>query len=230
MMAQRVRERVNVRNEGLDIMVAWLEANAPTETASTAGWIENVKPYHSLEASVTKGAVKARRDEFHTGRRLARAALARLGCAPTVIPIGVGRAPIWPSGFRGSISHSRGVCIAHVGRARELLGVGVDIELDTPLPNELTALICRPDEDLDCAPRSTLSRFVAKEAFFKAYFPETRAFLDFHDVHVELEEECGTFVATLVGVDKPPLAGRRIFSGHCASVAEHIIAVLWVRS
>ena len=218
------------RSNATDPIVAWLQANAPSETATAAAPIESVKPYDDLEASVTERAVKVRRDEFHTGRRLARAALARLGCGPTVIPVGEGRAPIWPSGFRGSISHSRLLCIAHVGRTRELLGVGVDIELDAPLPNELTSLVCRRDEDLSRTERSPLLRFVAKEAFFKAYFPETREFLDFHDVHVELNEERGTFVASLVSANKPPLAGRRSFAGRFVSLAEHLIAALWIRA
>jgi 4'-phosphopantetheinyl transferase EntD len=87
-------------------------------------------------------------------------------------------------------------------RPQPLVIARVDIELDAPLPNELTSLVCRRDEDLSRTERSPLLRFVAKEAFFKAYFPETREFLDFHDVHVELNEERGTFVASLVSAKK----------------------------
>ena len=218
------------QNKAADLMVAWLQANAPSETGTAAGPIESVKPYHGLEALVTARAVKARRDEFHTGRRLARAALGRLGCAPTVLPVREDRTPIWPSGFRGSISHSRLLCVAHVGRERDLLGVGIDIEPATPLPSELTTLVCRPDEDLGGAELTSLLRFIAKEAFFKAYFPEARSFLDFHDVHVELKEDRGTFLATLVAADKPPLAGRRVFAGEFVSLEDHLVAALWIRA
>ena len=163
-------------------LAAWIEANAPAKTAAAVGPIEEGEPFDPVEAAAMARAVKARRDEFHTGRRLARAALARLGCAPTAIPVGENRVPVWPPGLVGTISHSRALCAAHVGFARDLLGIGIDLELNAPVSSDLAERICRPDEKPAEADAAVLLRFVAKEAFFKAYFPLARTFLDFHDV------------------------------------------------
>jgi 4'-phosphopantetheinyl transferase EntD len=212
----------------VDTITAWIEARAPAGTAVAAGPVEGGEPFDEMEAAATIRAVKARHDEFHTGRRLARVALGRLGCAPTAIPVHENRVPIWPSGFVGTISHSRALCVAHVGRARDFLGIGVDLEPEAQLTNDVVAHICRPDEDPAEAMTPALLRFVAKEAFYKAYFPAACAFLDFHDVHVEFDSAQEAFVASIVADEKPALAGRRAFEGRIARIANHLVAALWI--
>ena len=206
----------------------WIDSYAPAGTAVAAGPISSAEPFDATEAAATASAVRARCDEFHTGRRLARSALLQLGCWPTTIPVGESRLPIWPQGFVGTISHSRNLCVAHVGRASELLSLGVDIEPEVPLAQGLETLICRPDEDPNEVERFPLLRFVAKEAFYKAYFSATRAFLEFHDVRVELDHARCTFLASLMTPEKPALAGRRAFQGHFAKTSNHLVAVLWI--
>lgn len=211
-------------------IVSWLETNAPCETATVVGPIENVEPYDPLEALLTEGAVQARRDEFHTGRRLARAALAALGCPPAVITMNDGRDPVWPPGFLGSISHTRRLCVAHVGRTRDLAGLGVDIELARELPPELIPLVCRSDEDCRLSNWRVLLCFATKEALFKSYYPKTRAFLDFHDVRVDLDEERGAFTARIVAPDKPAFHGCRVFAGRFARIDLHVVAAVWIEA
>jgi 4'-phosphopantetheinyl transferase EntD len=152
----------------------------------------------------------------------------RLGCVSSTIAVGESGMPVWPPGFIGTISHSRALCVAHVGRARDLVGMGVDIEPDDPLPGDLVARICRPDENSGRADRTALLRFVAKEAFYKAYFPETRSFLDFHDVRVDLDLSHETFAVRIVAPNKPALAERRSFTGRFTRLAGHLVGVLWI--
>jgi 4'-phosphopantetheinyl transferase EntD len=157
-------------------IAAWIAATAPKGTVFGVDRIRPSGSFAAAEEAAIARAVTRRRDEFTTGRRLSREALARLGCAATSLPPDPDRVPRWPDGFVGSISHSGGLCIALVGRARELIGIGVDIEATARIDCKLAGLICRPEEtdigEISGAIDLTLLRFVAKEAFFKAYFPD----------------------------------------------------------
>src|SRR5277367_2552834 len=63
-------------------------------------------------------AVRARRTEFLAGRACARSALRKLadGRADDAIPIGPDRAPVWPAGIVGAITHAHGFAAAAVAR------------------------------------------------------------------------------------------------------------------
>lgn len=140
--------------------------------------------------------------------------------------------PRWPEGFVGSISHASRLCVALVGRTSDLVGIGIDIEETAPIEPGLTFLICRPDEtDLDetgGAVDPTLLRFVAKEAFFKAYFPASRGFLEFQDVRVVLDLTNNRFEARLMQPDSPSLSGVRTFVGHITTLGSHVAAGVWI--
>lgn len=213
-----------------DLAAAWIDRNSPAGTAVAAGPIENTEPFDDVEAAAMARAVEKRRNEFHTGRRLARAALAELGCTATAIPADGHRVPVWPPGFTGTISHSRNLCIAHVGSTHDLIGLGVDVELRKSLSADVASRICRADENPGRSGEAALMHFVAKEAFYKAYFPSARTFLEYHDVHIEFHETSGTFRACLMANNKPALAGRRSFTGHIAPLDDYIAAALWITS
>lgn len=71
--------------------------------------------------------VPRRHREYLAGRLAAHAALRALGAADPI----VGRrdeAPLWPSGWRGSISHSGGLAVAIAAPAQHSRAVGIDIE------------------------------------------------------------------------------------------------------
>ena len=68
---------------------------------------------------------QARRDSFSSGRYCVRAAQAELAIPAQEIGRNE-RAPIWPQGCIGSISHSASVAVAALSTS--LTGVGVDIE------------------------------------------------------------------------------------------------------
>lgn len=136
-------------------------------------------------------AIPARVAEFAGGRLAARAAMARLGLSPCAIPARPDRAPHWPEGVVGSISHAGPVCLAVVGRSVEWEMIGVDLEPDHPLPRDLVAEIATRDELARLAPlpetRAATRIFSAKEAAYKAQFPLTGALFGFDGMTANLQ-------------------------------------------
>ena len=63
-------------------------------------------------------AVDKRQREFATGRRLAHGLLTELGVGGGPLLPGRDRAPIWPDGVVGTISHSRAWCVVAAARGR----------------------------------------------------------------------------------------------------------------
>lgn len=147
------------------------------------------------ERPAIAGAVPHRLAEFSAGRQAARAALAALGHAPIALPMGPDRAPLWPAGIAGSISHAAGIAVAV---ARHGLPLGVDVEADAPLPEDLWPVITSAEERDHLPPGDTGHRvrqvFAAKEALFKAQDASTRAMFSFDAVTVTLAN--GSFIAT----------------------------------
>lgn len=133
-----------------------------------------------------------RRAEFAAGRRAARRAMAGLNLPPAAIPMGPDRAPIWPKGIVGSISHANGLCLAVVAFGRDFQRLGLDVERDAPLPSDLIPEICLPEE-LAPLPRAARPAwatrlFSAKEAAYKAHYPVAAHVFGFHGLRVDLTE------------------------------------------
>lgn len=146
---------------------------------------------HPDEATRISHASGKRRREFAAGRMCARAALVELGMASDR-PLGSApdRAPLWPEGVIGSISHTDDYCIAVLARAdRSDDGIGIDVERFGRVGDNLHRTI------FTTAERSWLGRlpgperaetattlFSGKEAFYKAQHPLTGSWVGFKDV------------------------------------------------
>jgi 4'-phosphopantetheinyl transferase EntD len=160
------------------------------------------------EAAVIARAVEKRRREFTTVRGCARDALAAIGVAPAAIVPGTRGEPIWPAGVVGSMTHCPGYRAAVVAREHDFRAIGIDAEVDQPLPAALVDQILLPAE----RQRITELRewgvsvdrlvFCAKEAVYKTWYPLTHRFLDFHEASVTPDAR-GTFTAEL-RLDDPP--------------------------
>lgn len=149
---------------------------------------DTLYPGHGLQLppQLARAVVK-RRGEFLAGRVCARRALARLGLASADIPIGPNREPLWPAGAIASISHAgdRAVCIATADP--RLIGLGIDIEsrIDARLAGEIRGLVVDATEQavieagFDDAVAGLAAAFSAKEALYKALYPQVRAFFGF---------------------------------------------------
>lgn len=167
-------------------------------------------PLFPEEEACIARAVESRRREFATVRLCAREALAALGEAAAPIaradgPAWARRAPRWPAGTTGSLTHCPGYRGAAAARVTAVAAVGIDAEPHRPLPDgidrvvasarERAALAALAEQDASVAWDRVL--FSAKESVYKAWFPLTGAWLGFDDCVVELEPG-GTFTASVL--------------------------------
>jgi 4'-phosphopantetheinyl transferase EntD len=190
---------------------------------------------HPDEAAVVAGAVEKRRREFAAGRRAARTALDALGVVveQPLLP-DADRVPRWPRGFSGSITHSDRLAAAAAVPSTVARGVGVDLEDDDVLVDELWPLVLTAAERaaLDAAAATTgLStgacarlHFCAKESLYKCVFPLVRVPFDFTDVDVEFDAHEAAFVAR---VHKPGAGPGRVLRGRWGRAAQHFAAATW---
>jgi 4'-phosphopantetheinyl transferase EntD len=141
---------------------------------------------------VSRACSKRVRD-FATGRFLAREALAELGLGAAPIPMAPSRAPLWPEGVRGSISHTDDYAAVVVGRSDRVRGLGLDVQhLSRPITEGMERLILTDEDRAFLEGSSTeLSRreklhliFCAKEALYKCLNPIVDRFFGFHAAHV----------------------------------------------
>lgn len=149
-------------------------------------------------------AIPKRRLEFAAGRAAGRAAMAQIGGNPVAIPMSSNRAPIWPAGFVGSISHDDRACVAVAGVADRWAAVGIDIEPDQDFDQTLVSEICTTDEQiwLRSLPihhqlRMARTIFSVKECAYKCQFALTgeifgfdrfeTSFIDPNQSHFEVQ-------------------------------------------
>jgi len=158
--------------------------------------------YASELASVDQ-AVKCRRNEFSTGRWLARQALVEIGVAAQPIPVATTREPIWPAGTIGSVTHSESRCAVIVGLGCDHSSVGIDLET-TAVPESIADSIIGPSEPRSHSALPLLQLiFSAKESVFKCLYPLYRTFLDFHDIAITLDRNGKAFSASFVSLACP---------------------------
>lgn len=145
---------------------------------------------YPTEIAGTPGRVVPQREaEFRAGRMAARAAMADLGISPAAVPRGADRAPLWPEGLYGSLTHTEGLALAVVMRQGGE-SPGIDLEPAADLPAELIPAILTPRERAWAAaePQPGLAArliFVAKEAGYKAQYPLSRSLLGFQEAEFE---------------------------------------------
>ena len=186
-----------------------IEDLLPAEVVSAAvlGDDPDARLLPEEEPEVAK-AVEKRVREFTIARSCARRALGKLGLPETPILRGAKRQPLWPAGIVGSITHTRGYYAAAVGRADEVLTVGIDAETHAELPDGVLGVVTLPEE------REMLSRlpsgtfwgrilFSAKESVYKSWFPLTEKWLGFNDARVTIDPVENTFSVSLLV--EPPL-------------------------
>src|SRR4051812_37106994 len=95
------------------------------ESADDAGPPRPAPLFLAEEAGVAN-AVPARRAEYAAVRSCARAALERLGLGAVAVPAGADRAPVWPTGVVGSMTHCESYRAAAVAPAAAWVGLGID--------------------------------------------------------------------------------------------------------
>jgi 4'-phosphopantetheinyl transferase EntD len=171
------------------------------EVATDDDWTGVLLPDEA--AHLSPRAVEGRRREFTAGRVCARRALERVGIRGEPVLSAPSRAPIWPAGTVGSITHTKGYCAAAVAPVARLQAVGIDAERRTVLPGNIVPAILLPEEIAWCAQRPDepwwqAVHFSAKETVFKMWSPVMGTWLDFHDARLTLDVAAGTFEAEIL--------------------------------
>ena len=121
-----------------------------------------------------------RRAEFSLGRYCARRALSKFELESVPILRNTeSREPYWPKSVRGSITHSEGFAAAAVGLAKDVSGIGIDLEsLSRVVDFNIRRHVCvdKEREFLESLPTEQANRYLriifsAKESIFKCFFP-----------------------------------------------------------
>lgn len=182
------------------------------------------------EEAIVARAVESRRRAFATARACARRALGALGLAPVAIPRSEGRAPLWPDGVVGSITHCDGYRASAVASVEHVLSIGIDAEPHAPLPDDVVEQVAFGPELAMVASGGDLHLdrvlFCVKEAVYKAWFPLARTWLGFEDATVSIEIPTASFCARLLvsgpvvgGVALTELPGRWCVEGELICTA-----------
>lgn len=180
-------------------------------------------------------ALDRRRREFAAGRSAARRAMAALGAPPRAVLAGADRAPIWPAGFVGSISHTSDTCVAAVAERTRVTALGLDLEPAAGLDPTLWPEICTASERNWLAlqagrDRALLAKviFSAKEAAYKAQYPITGTLLDFDAFEITPDLATGCFTARF-RQSVPPFEAGATLPGRFSIANGLIVATVVLR-
>jgi 4'-phosphopantetheinyl transferase EntD len=140
-----------------------------------------IVPHASIASAVPK-----RQAEFLAGRICAREALHRHGLADAQVPVGSHRAPQWPAGITGSITHNGSFAAAATFAQGEVLGAGIDIEtvIDSSMCAEIAKEVAHEGEIAKLGGEDLALIFSAKESFFKAAFSQVGEYFGFDAVEL----------------------------------------------
>jgi 4'-phosphopantetheinyl transferase EntD len=208
---------------GDHVAMAWTDPTAPMPRliGDEVLAIEQVSP--------------ARAREFGAGRAAAREAMATLGQPPRPVLQGEDRAPIWPKGLTGSITHTARDCMAVVTDAPDVRALGLDMEQATPLESALWPEICTMPEihwlaSLGPSQRGHFAKliFSAKEAAYKAQYQISRQMLGFHDLSLTIDLTNHRFDACLL-TEAPGLNTGACLQGRFVILGAAFITAVEVR-
>jgi 4'-phosphopantetheinyl transferase EntD len=180
-------------------------------------------------------AVDKRRAEFLAGRAMALAAMAVLEHPPSPIIPQPNRAPLWPTGLAGSISHARGRCACLLSRDTDH-SYGVDTEaiakgrsLKAILSETLTAhdRHAITQGPLPAATGATLV-FSAKEALFKALYPGVGRHFGFDAAELADPPRGGSLTLSLTTDLTDGITSGRRFDIHYRLTDTHVLTWLSV--
>ena len=185
-------------------------------------------PLPSEEARCVQTASIKRRRQFASGRQAARTALRRLHGAERPV-LRVGRMPLWPAGFVGSISHSGALAAAAVAKGEVVRGIGIDLEridrLKPPVQRKVLTAGERQGPWPD--PRQGALAFSAKEAGYKAVNPITGTYIALLEAEVEVDWKRCAFRLRYLGEQ----ASNRLLNqgvGAFRFIDDQVVTLFWL--
>jgi 4'-phosphopantetheinyl transferase EntD len=181
----------------------------------------------AAETTATASMVEKRLQEFTHGRYCARLALQKLGVGMAAIPKAADRAPVWPAGIVGTISHSGPVAAAAVAHSAQLAGLGLDIEPKLPLTADVIQMVCRPDE-IPADDSESKLYFCLKEAIYKCIYPLIEMYVDFQEMEVSINKADHEFRA-IAHSDRFDTSVVENLQGKYVINEELVFAAAWIR-
>ena len=180
-------------------------------------------------------AVDKRKAEFLAGRYCCKKALSSMGVSNFDVLVGENRAPQWPVGIKGAISHNSHHAMVAITRLPNVLGIGIDIEsiMSTKTMNDIKDAILRDAEhDLLYVPEAravvvSSLIFSFKESFFKAAYPSTGFYFDFDAITIDkIDYENKRFYLTVKQDLNPQIRPGMKFEGIFDFVDEQVISMI----
>lgn len=144
------------------------------------------------EAILLQSSSTTRQLHFKLGRHAAHKALAQLGAKQEILKDEF-KAPVWPEGICGSISHCEEFAIAAVANKSQVKSIGLDIEriqFRDKLIQKLnhTSEVEWINENPAFAAIRFTQLFSAREAFFKALHPLVKKSIGYKDVVIAAKD------------------------------------------
>ena len=175
-------------------------------------------------------AVPKRKLEFSAGRTAIRNAMRSIGPPECAVPVASDRTPILPDTIVGSISHTDTICAAAVGRSTDWRGIGIDLEICSPMDDNIIQTVLTASERaqldlLEPAQQSiaVLRIFSAKECAFKAQYAMTKAMFGFECMQITFSQD--TFQARFCN-DFAPFQTGDVLIGTSAIVGDHVVSTV----
>lgn len=190
--------------------------------------LSDVTDDHGLLEAETYAVAKAipkRRAEFAAGRRAARDALEHLGEAPVAIPQGDKRAPIWPDGISGSISHDNGIAAAAVAYTTKVARIGLDLTEAADFPEHLRSQILMTERESAQSALDARINFSAKETVFKAFYGDAHHYFGFDAVEILPDLASGQFAVNFRR-DLGPMIDGETLTGRVGIDGDHLVTCL----
>jgi 4'-phosphopantetheinyl transferase EntD len=186
------------------------------------------------EAQLVSSSAAVRQADFAAGRLCARAALEALGERSGPLLSDAARAPRWPEGIVGSITHTDGFRGAVVARRAHFAGIGIDAESRRRVGEELWPQLLTAAE-IDRLRQQPVERqrelatiiFSAKEAFYKCQYQLTATWLGFEGADVSLDED-GFSLRLLIDVGG--LHANHTYRGRFAVLADVVVTGIAIAS
>jgi 4'-phosphopantetheinyl transferase EntD len=180
-------------------------------------------------------AVDKRKAEYLAGRAVARVAMTQLDRTPEPVTNLSNRAPRWPDGLAGSISHARGRCACLLSKdMSHTYGVDTEFIAEGRSLNAILAETLSANERatitkgiLPAATNATLA-FSAKEALFKALHPRVGRHFGFDAAELTGPPSETGLTLTLTGDLTDTLVGGQSFTLHYRLTGTHVLTWLAV--
>jgi 4'-phosphopantetheinyl transferase EntD len=182
-----------------------------------------------VEAIAVSKAVPKRVAEFAAGRRAARKALGAIGHEASDLPTGPDRAPVWPKGVTGTITHDGDLALAAAARLEDVRSLGLDLTEAAPLPGGTRERILRHVAEEGLTDLEARVVFSAKESLFKALSPHVGFVFGFSAAAVRPDIERGSFEACLLQPLGPFQPGQ-VWHGRLAIEGGRLVTGLVLRT